>query len=314
MRILYSDRPDHVPPCVATIGFFDGVHRGHQYLLQQVRHIAGQEQLLSAVVTFDVHPRQVVKADYRPELLTPLDCKLALLEATGIDLCWVLRFDAQMAAMSAREFMAQVLARQMHVGCLVVGYDHHFGHDPHASFDDYVRWGGEAGIRVVHADELDVADASVSSSRIRRALRQGDVVEADRCLGRPYALTGTVVGGEQQGRKMGFPTANLSLVEPCQLVPASGVYEVAAQIDDKPAVYTAMMNIGTRPTFHGDHLTLEVHILQFDGNLYGHRLTVAFRRRLREERPFDSPEALARQLRQDISSIEHPSSQSSQKL
>lgn len=303
MRIIYSDRPTDIQPCVATIGFFDGVHRGHQYLIQRVRDIAAAQGLVSAVVTFAVHPRQVVQPDFQPELLTSLDEKLSLLAATGIDVCMVLRFDTQMAAMSAYAFMDRILSRQMNVRCLLVGYDHHFGHDRSEGINDYVRYGQQLGIRVERMGEVDVEGECVSSSRIRACLHQGQVEEACHCLGHPYTLSGTVVPGEQQGRKIGFPTANISRSESCLLVPAPGVYEVSARIDDEEQWRPAMMNIGTRPTFHGDHVTLEVHIPRFHRDLYGHRLTVAFRRRLREERPFDSPEALALQLQEDLKMI-----------
>ena len=303
MEIIYSDQQIEALPCAATIGFFDGVHRGHQHLIRQVRHTAAAQGILAAAVTFDVHPRQVVQAGFLPELLTPLQEKLALLGQLGLDRCMVLHFDRNMAALSARAFMEQVLLRKMNVRHLLVGYDHHFGHDRREGFNHYVGYGRQVGIQVTQGTEAMVAGKCVSSSLIRQYLHQGLVEEAAHGLGRPYSLGGRVVPGQQQGRRMGFPTANISLSEPCQLVPAAGVYEVSVRIDDERQGRPAMMNIGMRPTFHGDHITLEVHIPHFSGNLYGHRLTVDFLRRLREERQFASPEALAQQLQQDLNMI-----------
>lgn len=303
MRVISADGLSDIQPCAATIGFFDGVHLGHQYLIQRVCDIAASEGLASAVITFAIHPRQVVQENFRPELLASFEEKLSLLAATGVDYCMILPFDAAMASMSAHDFMEQVLARQMNVRHLLVGYDHRFGRGCNEGFDDYVRYGEELGIRVERADEVDMDGEGVSSSLIRAYLHRGEVEKANQCLGHPYTLTGTVVGGEQQGRRMGFPTANLSLSEPCLLVPATGVYAVDVRIDDEEQWRPAMMNIGTRPTFHGDHVTLEVYILRFHGDLYGHRLTVAFRRHIRSERQFDSPEALAEQLKKDLKSL-----------
>lgn len=303
MKVISADGLSDIQPCAATIGFFDGVHLGHQYLIQRVCDIAAAEGLASAVITFAVHPRQVVQNNFRPELLASFEEKLSLLAATGVDYCMILPFDAAMASMSAHDFMEQVLARQMNVRHLLVGYDHRFGRRCNEGFEDYVRYGEEQGIRVERAGEVDMDGEGVSSSLIRACLHQGEVEKANQCLGHLYTLTGTVVGGEQQGRRMGFPTANLSLSEPCLLVPATGVYAVDVRIDDEEQWRPAMMNIGTRPTFHGDHVTLEVHIPHFQGDLYGHRLTVAFRRHIRAERQFDSPEALAEQLKKDLKSL-----------
>ncbi|MBR5686571.1 MAG: bifunctional riboflavin kinase/FAD synthetase [Prevotella sp.] len=306
MRVISADGLSDMMPCAATIGFFDGVHLGHQFLIRHVCDMAAAEGLVSTVITFAVHPRQVVQEGFRPELLASFEEKLSLLAATGVDECMILPFDAAMASMSAYDFMKQVLARQMNVRHLVVGYDHRFGHDCNEGFNNYVRYGEELGIRVERAEEVDMDGECVSSSLIRACLHRGEVEKANHYLGHPYTLTGTVIGGEQQGRRMGFPTANLSLSEPCLLIPATGVYAVDVRIDGEEQWRPAMMNIGTRPTFHGDHVTLETHILHFHGDLYGRILTVAFRRHIRPERQFDSPEALAEQLKEDIKCLKKP--------
>lgn len=284
----------------ATIGFFDGVHRGHQYLVEQLRRLAAERNLLPMVITFDRHPRQVLHADWQPRLLSTLGEKEALLRQTGIDRLEVLPFDEELAALSARDFMRQVLREQLGVRLLLTGYDNHFGHrekDSTEGFADYVRYGQEQGIEVVCGLPLIIDGTSVSSSLVRRKLDEGLVEEASRLLGRPYDLSGTVEHGEQEGRRMGFPTANLHVTTLEKLIPAGGVYAVRVQMAGDSRSWAAMTNIGQRPTFgEGHRQTIETHIFGFSGDLYGRRITLSFVRRLRDEQHFSSPEALARQM------------------
>lgn len=282
----------------ATIGFFDGVHRGHQYLIGELRRIAAARSLPTMVITFDRHPREVVQAGWQPQLLSTLDEKLALLALTGVDVAVVLRFDAAMARLSARQFMAEVLADRLHVRMLLTGYDNRFGHDRTEGFADYQRYGRELGIDVVGAEALQIDGTTGSSSVVRRLLAEGRVGEAATCLGRPYTLSGTVVHGEQVGRQMGFPTANLQPDDERKLLPASGVYAVRVELPDG-MLLPAMTNIGRRPTFQGHRQTVETHILARVYNIYGVRLTLHFVSRLRDEQTFPSPQALARQLEAD---------------
>jgi len=283
----------------ATIGFFDGVHRGHQYLIHQLNEVASSYGLEPMVVTFANHPRQVVATDWQPLLLSTPEEKLRLLQQTGVRRLEVLTFDRQLASLSARQFMQQVLSERLGVRLLLIGYDNRFGHNREEGFDDYVRHGRELGIRVLQAQPLIEQGVGISSSLVRRQLAEGDVESAAHSLGRCYELSGKVVGGEHIGRVLGFPTANLQLSHPHKLVPSTGVYAVRVAVGDESSQWQAMMNIGTRPTFSGQKLTLEVHLFGFTGNLYGRQLTVRFVNRLRGERPFASPEALAAQLRQD---------------
>ena len=303
MRIIrLSDDVFRPLPTVATIGFFDGVHRGHRYLIQRVIETARREQLLSTVVTFERHPRQVLSTDWHPQLLTTLDEKAALLAATGVDQLVVLTFDAEMAALSAYDFMRDVLQKRLDVKVLLTGYDNHFGHrtkDSREGFDDYVEYGRRLGMRVVQGAPQMVGDVRVSSSKVRQMLQAGDVALAARCLGRPYELTGTVVGGEHVGTELGFPTANLQPTDGEKLVPAAGVYAVRVRVGVAQTGRLGMMNIGSRPTFSGDHQTLETHIFDFHDNLYGQPLTVQFVERLRSEQKFVSREALTAQLEAD---------------
>lgn len=290
---------------IATIGFFDGVHIGHCHLINMLKKVARERGVESCVITFDRHPRQVVQPEWCPEMLTTLEEKTQLLEATGIDRCEVLHFDREMANQSAHDFMLHTLKEKLGVSILVTGYDNRFGHNRSEGFEDYVRYGKEIGIEVIKGEELTDGSNNVSSSSIRRMLKEGRIEDATRCLGREYQLTGTVVGGEHIGRTIGFPTANIRPDDSSKLIPANGVYavDVWSQAGDINRE-RAMLNIGTRPTFNGTATTIEVHIPHFAGNLYGSTLRIAFLRKIREERKFDSPEALVEQLNKDLNSIE----------
>lgn len=282
----------------ATIGFFDGVHRGHQHLLQQVRETARQHALRSMVVTFAEHPRGVVCPDRRPLLLTTPEAKRALIEAQGIDRCVVLPFTAATARMTSEEFL-RLLAQHYGVRVLLIGHDHHFGHDVGATVADYARYGAAVGIDIVRATAYAERGEMVSSSRIRRALAEGMMEDAVRWLGHPYALPGTVVEGCKIGRTMGFPTANIRPERGDLLVPARGVY-AAWVVTHDGARHAAMVNIGRRPTFGDDWATtIEAHLLGFDGDLYGERLTLHFAKRLRDEKRFPDSAALRAQLEDD---------------
>ena len=290
---------------IATIGFFDGVHIGHCHLINMLKKVARERGVESCVITFDRHPRQVVQSEWCPEMLTTLEEKTQLLEATGIDRCEVLHFDREMANQSAHDFMLHTLKEKLGVSILVTGYDNRFGHNRSEGFEDYVRYGKEIGIEVSKGEELTDGSNNVSSSSIRRMLKEGRIEDATRCLGREYQLTGTVVGGEHIGRTIGFPTANIRPDDSSKLIPANGVYavDVWSQAGDINRE-RAMLNIGTRPTFNGTATTIEVHIPHFAGNLYGSTLSIAFLRKIREERKFDSPEALVEQLNKDLNNIE----------
>ncbi len=292
-----------MPPCVATIGFFDGVHLGHRYLIDRLVKTAHEEGRKAVVITFDEHPRKVLQSDYQPELLCTLDSKLLLLSKTGIDATVVLHFDRRLADMSALEFMQQVLHRQLNVCKLFIGYDHRFGHNRQETFDDYVRYGTQMGMEVVQAQALDVDGIHISSSAIRSLLKEGEVQLANRCLDYPYTIIGKVVSGYHEGRKLGFPTANLDISHFGQLVPAPGVYAVKVRLEKQVAMRWGMMNIGMRPTFGGKVRTLEAHIFNFEGDIYDQLLLVSFVKRIRAERKFDSADELAEQLREDEQAV-----------
>ena len=302
MRTLYYKQGNsmlRMEPCVATIGFFDGVHRGHQFLIHQLVETARNEGLESTIITFDQHPRKVLQSDYQPELLSTLDSKLLLLSKTEVDNAVVLHFDKEMASLSAKEFMQEVLHDQLHVKKLFIGYDHRFGHNREETFEDYVQYGKEMGMEVVKNEAFQIDGVNISSSVIRSFLKEGEVEMANRCLGFPYTIIGKVVNGYHEGRKLGFPTANLDLSHFGQLIPSPGVYAVKARLENTVVWKKGMMNIGTRPTFNGKQITLETHIFNFDGDIYDQLLLVSFVKRIRGEQKFDSPEELAEQLKED---------------
>lgn len=291
-------------PYVATIGFFDGVHRGHQYLISRLMEQAAAAGMPSMVITFDRHPREVLGSNYQPRMLSTLSEKLQRLRQTGVDRCEVLSFTPQLAALTAREFMQHVLKEQLNVGKLYIGYDNRFGHNREEGFDDYVRYGREMGIEVIHNDAFQLNQVNISSSVVRSFLDEGEVELANQCLGYNYTVEGGVVDGVQEGRKMGFPTANIEPSYALKLIPAPGVYAVKVRVEGTDEWLSGMMNIGTRPTFGENKLSLEVHILHFSGNLYGRTLAVSFVKRLRAERRFSSPSALRNQLIRDEQTVE----------
>ena len=289
----------------ATIGFFDGVHLGHRFLVQQLCQYADERGFRPLVITFDRHPRQVLQQGWHPLLLTSPEEKVRLLQQMGGVQVVVLPFTPEMAALSARDFMHDVLLRQLGVRLLLTGYDNHFGRrtaDSSEGYADYVAYGQEMGIEVVCGKPLAaplLPHSSVSSSLVRRLLGEGRIAEANACLGRPYQLEGTVVEGEQMGRQIGFPTANLRLACADRLVPASGVYAVRVKGVACGSPLPGMTNIGTRPTFDGHRQTIETHILDYSGDLYGAPLTIELLERLRDEQHFDSAASLARQMALD---------------
>lgn len=297
--IVFGEGMTRLNPCVATIGFFDGVHLGHRHLIEAVRKEAARQGLESTVVTFDRHPRQVVSSDFQPSLLSTQEEKLQLLGKTGIDNCVVLPFDKEMASLSAREFMQAILAERLSAKVLFTGYDHRFGHNRSEGFADYERYGREMGMEVRRGDPYMLEEVNVSSSVVRSLLSEGEVGLAARCLGYEYTLRGHVVGGEHIGTAIGFPTANVEVDDANKLLPADGVYAVRVSVPHEGFSGPAMLNIGTRPTFNGTRRTIEAHIFNFSENIYGRNISVAFHEKIRGEQKFSSATALAEQLKRD---------------
>lgn len=309
-------------PSVATIGFFDGVHLGHRHLIQQVQAEAQSRGMSSLVVTFAEHPLKTIRPGWIPQLLTTTEEKVSLLSDTAIDSAALLCFDKAMQMMSAEEFMRDVLLNIYNVRVLLIGYDHHFGHNREEGFEDYVRYGKEMGIEVIQNTQFDLpSDISVSdqtsasastpsltpsSTLARTSLLSGDVATANAILGYDYFLRGKVVEGFQNGRKLGYPTANLC-ADAEKLIPANGVYLVKVSgnmthSEEKEIAHYGMLNIGTRPTLdNGDARSIEVNIFDFDQNIYEQEITLQFLRFIRHERKFNDLARLQAQLAEDES-------------
>lgn len=299
--ILTSSTYHELSPCAATIGCFDGVHRGHRHLIRQVCETAKKKGLCSVLITFPVHPRQVMHADYRPQLLSCLKQKEDLLALSEADYCMLLPFTKELSQLTAREFM-HLLHEEYHVQSLVIGYDHRFGHNRSEGFDDYCQYGKELGMEVIRANALTEDGKTISSTLIRNLLKEGQVEEANRYLGYSYYISGTVVDGYKVGRRLGFPTANLRPSCPEKLIPETGVYAVHVYVGGMPHI--GMLNIGHRPTLNnGKDLSIEVHIIDFNADIYHKEMKIEFVRRIRPERKFNGLEELVAQLKEDRDTV-----------
>lgn len=307
MQVITEEtRADNERPSVITIGAYDGVHRGHQAVIAQVRELADSMGCQSVVVTFDRHPASVVRPESAPMLLTDTEQKLELLAKTGVDAVCVVKFDEHKARMSAEDFARKVFVEDLQTKAIVVGEDFHFGYRRQGNVETLRNLGAKLGFRVEPVKLIarpDGVDEPVSSTAIRRALAGGQVEIAARLLGHPFEIRGEVVPGDQRGRTLGFPTANIS-VPTTMCLPADGVY-AGRFIDAQSQVRRCAVNLGRRPTFveRSDHSLLEAHVLDFSGDLYGQRVRVLFEKFLRSERKFDGLESLRAQLADDIAAV-----------
>ena len=284
---------------VLTIGTFDGVHVGHQSILQRLKTAAAERQGPAVVMTFHPHPRRVLfPEEDNLRLLNSLDEKLARLEQMGMDAVIVVPFTRAFANQTSEAFIEQVLVKQVGIQHIAVGYDHRFGRDRGGGLADLARMGALHGFTVEEIPALLVDEANVSSTRIRKALTEGQVEQAARYLGAPYRLLGTVVHGDKIGRTLGYPTANLQADDPDKLIPAIGVYAVWVDTP-KQGRHMGMLNIGYRPTVGGKDLRVEVNLLDFDGDLYGQQLGVDFIAFLRPDARFNGLEELKAALARD---------------
>ena len=299
MAEILGNVPGRMEAVAATIGMFDGVHRGHLWLIEQLRRFAAARGLHSAVVTFACHPRNVLRPGDPLCLITPLGDRLRRIAATGVDYIVVMDFTTELSRLDSRGFM-RLLRDDYSTRAVLMGFNHRFGHNPNEQPADYIAHGRELGLDVERAEEYLGDFAPVSSSIVRRQLEAGDVAGAAHKLGWRYGFTGSVEHGFARGRRIGFPTANVVLPSPLLLVPRDGVYAVAVTLPDGSR-RGGMANIGSRPTFaDGAGRSIEVHIIDFDGDLYGRRIRVDFIARLRDERPMSGIEELRTQLTADL--------------
>ncbi|NTU58027.1 MAG: bifunctional riboflavin kinase/FAD synthetase [Chlorobiaceae bacterium] len=299
---FHSGVPEALPPIpsAVTVGSFDGLHVGHRKIIATMIDQARQGGLRSVVVTFEPHPRKVLDGSSvcPVRLLTTFDEKISQFMTMEIDILFVVRFDREFASRSSESFIRDVLVQTLGAKHVIVGYDHGFGSKRSGSESTLHALGAECGFAVDVVGEVVVGNETVSSTRIRELLVSGRIKEANVCLGAPYMISGTVVDGRRLGRQIGFPTANLSLSEPCKLLPANGVYVARAELDGRH--YPVMMNIGRRPTVsYGGEVTVEAHIIGYSGELYGRFLMLHLLDFIREEKRFDSLDGLRAQLEQD---------------
>lgn len=282
---------------IVALGNFDGVHAGHQALFRLIHQRAKEIQGTSCVITFDPHPQKVLFPDQELYLLNHLEEKFEIIQAHGIDLLLCLPFTPEFAAQDPIQFVKDVLVEKLHVREMYIGYDGRFGHGRNGSPEVLADLGEKYGFRVTIIPPIVLGGTVVSSTKIRQFLQDGEVEHAAALLNRPYALDGTVVYGTQRGSQLlGFPTANVDVIH--ELIPKRGVY--VCQVRWKQQTFQAVVNIGINPTFPNSPLTVEAHLLDFDGNLYGEWIQVLFLKRLRDETTFPTPQALAAQISADV--------------
>lgn len=282
-----------------TIGNFDGVHRGHQALFRQVKEWARKLEGESVVITFQPHPLEVLFPGKGPVFITSHERRLELIADCGIDVTIVVPFNTDFAKMSARDFVKDILVRAIGVKAIVVGYDYRFGFGREGNIEFLKKLGREYGYEVETVSAIQFGETMVSSTAIRECIKDGELREACRLLGRPYEISGVVVKGrERGGRLLGFPTANISISASTQASPKLGVYAVEVKVGEKR--YGGAANLGYNPTFGDTDLSLEVHIFDFNEDLYGKPITVSFVDRLREEKRFSGPKELALQIQKDV--------------
>lgn len=280
-----------------TIGTFDGVHFGHQKILEKLVSEAKAAGKKSVLLTFFPHPRMVLQKNAKIEMINTIEERSALLEKTGLDYLIIHPFSKAFSRTTALEFVRDTLVNTLNISKLIIGYDHHFGKNREGNIDQLTEYSHLYDFTVEEILAQDIDDVSVSSTKIRRALAGGNLKTANNYLGYNFMLNGLVVNGKQLGGKIGYPTANIDVQEAYKLIPKTGVYVVQSTIEDKTIF--GMMNIGSRPTVDGNHQTIEVHFFDFNQDLYGKHLTISLLYFLRDERKFDAISSLVLQLKKD---------------
>ncbi len=298
-KMVYLNEAKRAKNSIVTVGTFDGVHAGHRVLVNTVLEKAEQRNGRSVIVTFDPHPRDIINPGKQGiKLLTTLKERCQLLADIGIDEMIVIPFDRDFSLLSSEAFVRDIIWENIGVSEFVIGYDHQFGRNREGTIETVQKLGHELGFDVHVVSKQEVGDKTVSSSAIRKALQdRGDVELAARLLERPYLLHGTVVHGENRGKQIGYPTANIKPEHPDKVIPKTGVYAVRTRVSGR--FYGGMMNIGVRPTFNGDKETLEVHLFDFDQEIYGTTVQIHFIKRIRDEQQFTGVDQLVEQLHED---------------
>ena len=280
-----------------TIGTFDGVHFGHKEIINRLVDDAKKAGKKSVLLTFFPHPRMVLQKEASIELINTIQERALLLENTGLDYLIIHPFSKEFSRLTALDFVRDILVNQLNISKLIIGYDHHFGKNREGNIEQLTEYSHTFGFSVEEIPAQDVNDVSVSSTKIRRALASGDLNTANNYLGYHFMISGKVVNGKKLGGKIGFPTANIDVLETYKLIPKAGVYVVKSEINNTGVF--GMMNIGNRPTVYGKHQTIEVHFFDFNKDLYHKELVVELLYFLRDEHKFDSLKSLTLQLEKD---------------
>lgn len=288
---------------ILTVGTFDGVHIGHQKIISRINEIAKEKGGESVLLTFHPHPRKVLFPDDDSlKLINTIDEKTSLLESFGLDHVILMAFEKKLSRMSPVEYVRDILVNKIGIKTIVIGYDHHFGRNRMGDIELLRELGPIYDFDVVEISAQEIDEMTVSSTKVRKAIESGDITTANEFLGHHFSLSGTVVKGNQIGRELGYPTANIAIEESSKIIPGNGVY--AVDVLDGSCKYSGMLNIGTKPTVEEKaKSTIEVHLLDFDDDLYGKELTVVFKRRIRDEQKFEDLEALKSQLDRDKAEI-----------
>ena len=299
VKVYYT--PESFPGAkkpIVTTGTFDGVHLGHQIIIKRLKELAEKEDGETVIITFFPHPRVVLyPEDDSLKLINTQEEKIALLEKFGIDHLVIIPFTKEFSRLSSIEFVRNILVNKIGTKKLVIGYNHHFGRNREGSFEHLIEYGPVYGFEVEEIPAQDVDNVNVSSTKIRKALQEGDIKSANGYLGHPYSLRGDVVKGRAIGRQIGFPTANINIPEKYKLIPGPGVYTV--DVIHQNEKYRGMLNIGNNPTINNNEQSIEVHIFDFSKDIYGNQLIVEFKDRIRNEEKFEDLEQLKRQLEKD---------------
>jgi riboflavin kinase/FMN adenylyltransferase len=284
-------------PTVVTIGTFDGVHIGHQKIIKRLINTGKSEGLKSVILTFFPHPRMVVQKDSNIKLINTIDERSHILETLGLDYLLIKQFTKEFSRLTAEDFVKKILVDKLHVKKVIIGYDHRFGRNRNADINDLKAFGETYGFDVEEISVEDINDVAVSSTKIRKALNEGDINKANRFLGYPFMLNGTVVKGKGLGKQLEYPTANIFIEEDYKLIPKRGSYIVSSKIENK--LVFGMMNIGVNPTVEGHKETIEVHFFDFKKDIYNQKIQINLLERIRDEQKFESIEALKTQLKKD---------------
>lgn len=298
MKIKSASDYNILSDSIVTIGTFDGVHHGHQKIINRLTKIAKKDGLKAVVLTFFPHPRMVLQKDAGIKLINTIDEKANLLNDFGVDHLVIKEFTQEFSRLSALEYVRDVLVKKLHVKHIIIGYDHHFGRNRTANIDDLKEFGEIYDFQVTEITAQEVNEVAVSSTKIRKALIAGDIKTANQFLGYNYMLNGNVVKGKGLGKQISFPTANLNIEEDYKLIPKDGVYVVKANLENTEVF--GMMNIGVNPTVDSSNTqSIEIHFFDFNKNIYDQNIKVEILERLRDEQKFDSIKELKDQLQKD---------------